>query len=223
MYSTTYLKRHCARVILCLTASLTFASAIAQEPPSAPVAQETTTAVQTAPVVIDGTTLFVLRGVSAYPAEKRAQDTADRIQALAANRAYSPQSLRLEDTQIGTDLLADKQLIMTVLDSDARIEGAHRRVVAQAYLSRIGEAILDFVATAHQTFWFDTLCSPFLQHWLSCFFYGAGTESSGRPVLLWRDATGNGSMDFTFSHSISSGLSTYGACSPVRSACPGQS
>lgn len=144
MYSATRLKYCCAFVILCTAAGLSVAIAFAQEAPPESAAEESTTAIQTVPVVVDGNPLFLVRGVSAYPAERRAQDIADRIIMVAANHAYSSQSLRLEDAPIGTRILADKRLIMTVSDSDARIEGVHRQVLAQAYLSRIGEAIADF-------------------------------------------------------------------------------
>src|SRR5215468_10016507 len=144
MYSATRLKHSCALVILCTAACLCIASAIAQETPPESAAKETTTAIQTAPVVVDGNTLFLVRGVSAYPAERRAQDIANRIKAAAANHAYLQQSLRLEDAPMGSRILADKQLIMTVSDADAQIEGVQRQAVAQAYLVRIGEAIDEF-------------------------------------------------------------------------------
>src|SRR5213596_1774649 len=40
----------------------------------------------TAPVVVDGVTLFRVRGLSAYPADERASVIADRIRAAAADR-----------------------------------------------------------------------------------------------------------------------------------------
>src|SRR5207249_11074654 len=64
--------------------------------------------------------------------------------AVAANRAYVPQGLRLEGEPIGTCVLAGSQLIMIVIDADARLEGVRRPVLAQACLSRIGEAVTDF-------------------------------------------------------------------------------
>lgn len=138
------LKRCCAFLILCTATGLSLASPVGQEQSPDSPAEENQPAVQTAPVIVDGHTLFLVRGLSAYPAEKRAQDIANRIRAVAADHAYSPQSLRLEDAPVGTRILAGTQLIMTVSDSDARMEGVHRQMVAQAYLSRIGEAIIEF-------------------------------------------------------------------------------
>jgi hypothetical protein len=48
--------------------------------------QEAEVSVRLAPVVIDGETLFSVRGASAYPAERRAQEITERILAVAANR-----------------------------------------------------------------------------------------------------------------------------------------
>lgn len=142
--SITRLKYCCTLVILLTVAGLSIPSATGQEPPPESAADEATTGVQTAPVIVDGNALFLVRGVSAYPAERRAQDIANRIRAVAANHAYSSLSLRLEDVPIGTRILADHYYIMTVSDSDAQIESVHRQVVAQAYLSRIGEAVAEF-------------------------------------------------------------------------------
>lgn len=82
--------------------------------------------------------------MAAYPAEKRAQEIADRIRTVAANPAYSPQWLQSREVPLGTQLLADAQPIMTVFDSDARLEGVRRQVLAQAYLRRVGLAIESF-------------------------------------------------------------------------------
>src|SRR6266536_976675 len=145
MFSAKDFRRHCVVLGLCAAVSLTRAAA--QSPSSAgsdPAAEEAATAHQTAPVVVDGVTLFRVTGVSAYPAEKRAQAIADHIRAAAAKRAYAPQALRLEEEPIGTRILAGSQLIMIVIDADARLEGVRRPVLAQACLSRIGEGVTDF-------------------------------------------------------------------------------
>ena len=122
-------------------------SAVAQETSSAssePVVEEDAALVQTAPVVIDGMNLFSVRGVSAYPAEKRAETIAKRIRTLAADRSFSPQSLRLEESPIGTQIMAGKQFVMIVVNADARLEGDDRHVIATVYMKRISEAIDDY-------------------------------------------------------------------------------
>ncbi|HEY7305703.1 MAG TPA: mechanosensitive ion channel family protein [Bryobacteraceae bacterium] len=97
--------------------------------------------VQTADVVIDGETLFSVRGVKAHPAERRAQQIADKIRDLAANSKIGPESLRLEEHPGATWLLAGGQRIMAVLDEDAAIEDISRDPLATLYRARIAHAI----------------------------------------------------------------------------------
>src|SRR5207245_11576324 len=49
----------------------------------------------TAPVVVDGATLFRVRGLSAYPADERASAIADRVRAAAAARGAASDTLRV--------------------------------------------------------------------------------------------------------------------------------
>ena len=107
-------------------------------------AEEVEEGIQTALVVVDGVTLFSVRGVSAYPAQRRADMIAERIRSVAADRNFSPQSLRLEETPVGTRILAGNLAIMTVFDPDAQLEGVSRRVLARVLSARIGEAIQAF-------------------------------------------------------------------------------
>jgi small-conductance mechanosensitive channel len=96
---------------------------------------------QLAPVVVDGVTLFRVRGVTSFPAEQRAQAIADRIVSLAADRTVSPQSLRLVDRPEITYIAAGQLRIMGVVDADARVEGIERALLAKTYATRIGDAI----------------------------------------------------------------------------------
>src|SRR5262245_65238809 len=53
-----------------------------------------------APVVIDGRTLFRVRGTSSFSAERRAAGIAGRIKALAADRAISLDAVRAVEMEI---------------------------------------------------------------------------------------------------------------------------
>jgi small-conductance mechanosensitive channel len=95
-----------------------------------------------APVVIDGETLFSVRGLSTFPAERRAREIAERIRELAEKRDVTTESLTLEDGPGMTWVLDDHgQRVMGVFDEDALIERFDRRLLAQAYRARIAEAI----------------------------------------------------------------------------------
>jgi hypothetical protein len=92
-------------------------------------------------VVIDGETLFSVRGVTAYPAERRAREIEGRIRAVAANQDIPAGSLTLDEKPGVTWIMAAGQRVMGVLDSDAVIEQIDRRRLAELYRTRIAEAI----------------------------------------------------------------------------------
>ena len=98
----------------------------------------------TAPVVLDGYTLFQVRGARSYPAERRAGEIADRIARIAADRRISVDSLIVRETPVASLVVAEDRLLVGVLDADAELEGITRQVVAEAYRRRIGEAIRQF-------------------------------------------------------------------------------
>ena len=128
--------------MLCLLLTLALVSATAQDdnpqPPSTP---EGPAEIQTAPVKLDGAVLFRVRGVSAYPAEQRAQLIAARIKAVAKDRNFDPQDLRLEEAPFSTQIMAGRLAVFSVFDADARLEEVGRQNLARADLLRVQEAI----------------------------------------------------------------------------------
>lgn len=97
-----------------------------------------------APVMIDGATLFQVRGITAYPAEKRAADIAGRIIGIARDPAVSTDSIRVAERPQGSAILAGERHLMTVFDADARIDAIDRPIVAQAYARNIASAIVRY-------------------------------------------------------------------------------
>ena len=110
----------------------------------APTGPEETEEVVVAPVKLDGVALLRVRGISSFPAEKRAALIAGRIEALAADRRFSPSALRVEEAQGASRILAGDQLVLNVTDADAQLEGINRPLLAGVYLQRIGEAIISY-------------------------------------------------------------------------------
>ncbi len=110
---------------------------------SSPVVED---AIPTAPVEIDGTVLFRVRGASALPAEKRAGNIAARIVALARDSAFQPAGVGIEESELGTSIVAGKTTVMVVVEADARVEGVMRRTLATLYQQRIQQAIADYRA-----------------------------------------------------------------------------
>ena len=109
-----------------------------------PAGPEETEEVVVAPVKIDGVALLRVRGISSFPAEKRAALIAGRIEALAADRRFLPTALRVEEAQGASRLMAGDKLVLNVTDADAQLEGINRPLLASVYLQRIGEAISSY-------------------------------------------------------------------------------
>ena len=55
-------------------------------------------------------------------------------------------ALRIDETDVASQILADRHLVMNVYDADAKIEGVPRQVVASLYLARIRSAIMAYRA-----------------------------------------------------------------------------
>jgi small-conductance mechanosensitive channel len=119
------------------------ASAGAAKPVAAipPAPKEVVDDIVVAPVVIDGATLFRVRGVSAFPAESRAETIAARIRQLAADRSVSPDALTVTEIEPGSRIGVGDRLVLVVLSEDAQLEQLDRKTLAGVYVKRIGEAI----------------------------------------------------------------------------------
>ncbi|NWG75426.1 MAG: mechanosensitive ion channel family protein [Rubrivivax sp.] len=94
-----------------------------------------------APVIIDGETLIRVRGIAAFPAERRARAIEERIRAFAADKGLAAESLTLDDKPGNTSIMAGNQRIMAVLDEDAAVEMVGRSRLAELYRNRIAEAV----------------------------------------------------------------------------------
>jgi small-conductance mechanosensitive channel len=112
--------------------------------PQGSTAAEAAAEQPTAPVVLDGVPLFRVRGVSAFPADKRAAGIADRIAAVASDRTTPVDSLVVRETPLGSEVVARGQRLFGVVDADAQLEGVGRQVLADTYRSRVAEAIQRF-------------------------------------------------------------------------------
>lgn len=102
----------------------------------------------TAPVVVDGRVLFRVRGVTAFPAADRAATIAQRIRAVAADAAISPNALHLVAKEHWTEIVAGANSIMGVFDADAAAEGPglSRQALAQIYLNHISSTLQEYRA-----------------------------------------------------------------------------
>jgi len=111
---------------------------------AAPGAEPDLEDVVTAPVVLDGTTLFRVRGISSLPAHERARRIAERIAAVGRDSTFYPDDLRVVEGRTGTEIFAIAQRLMVVTDADAEEERAPRAYVASLYREAIADALERF-------------------------------------------------------------------------------
>ncbi len=97
--------------------------------------------VQKAAVVLDGEPLFRVRGVSAFPAEKRAAAISERVLAAAKDSAYIPGSLTTVEDGGFTKIEARGRMLLAVTEADAAAEGISRQDLVRVLVMRIDEAI----------------------------------------------------------------------------------
>src|SRR5262245_48518515 len=71
-------------------------------------------AFQTSPVTIDGSELFQVRGVQAFPADDRANHIVDSIEKTARNHSISSDAITMVESELTTDIVAGKRVIMSV-------------------------------------------------------------------------------------------------------------
>ncbi|MGK2925455.1 MAG: mechanosensitive ion channel family protein [Lysobacterales bacterium] len=117
----------------------TCAAAMAQDS-----AGEAGEAVQTASVVIDGETLFHLRGVTAFPAAQRAAGVKERIVALAQDASFDVKDLTITAADDRTTIYAGDAVVMNIVDVDAAAEDLERPLLAQINRDRIAESIEEY-------------------------------------------------------------------------------
>lgn len=96
------------------------------------------------PVMVDGRILFHVRGISAYPAEQRADIVSDRIVKIAANEKMSVDDLNIVESAQQTNIVAGNQPVIGLVDADAEMEGITRQMLAVILKIKIAEAIENY-------------------------------------------------------------------------------
>ena len=98
----------------------------------------------TAPIVIDGETLFRVRGTAAYPADQRARAITERIVEVARTPAIEPEAVQSVPGDGATTISARDQFLMIVTEADARVEELDRSLLTRALEERIRRALRDY-------------------------------------------------------------------------------
>jgi len=139
--------RACARVgaflLLgaCFTACFTPGASGAARKPKAEPQPQAPPPVVTAPVTVNGKTIFEVQGVLSFPAQARAAAISTRIQDLSKDGMFRPESVSVADSQAATDIVAGDLIVMSVTDQDANLAGKPRVGLANEYAGDIRSAI----------------------------------------------------------------------------------
>jgi small-conductance mechanosensitive channel len=100
--------------------------------------------VEVAGVEVDGEILFEVRGVAAYPADRRADEIAGRIVAVARDRSVSPEDIVVVDGPNSTEVRAGDLRLMLVVDADGELNRLSRQDLGLAMTRRIREAVTSY-------------------------------------------------------------------------------
>jgi small-conductance mechanosensitive channel len=100
--------------------------------------------IDTAPVEIDGNTLFRVRGASSLAAETRAARIRDRIEAVAADPDIGADAVRAVESEGLTRIMAGDRQLMLLTEADARLEQLSQNELAGVHVARIRQAVADY-------------------------------------------------------------------------------
>lgn len=116
------------------------------EPPAATALDQVEIDQETfvAPVVVDGETLFLLRGSSALPASERAENVANRIIALAEIPHREPIRFTTEVIELGLAILANGKMLTVVTKADAEYEQVDLKVLVALHVEAIEAAVVNY-------------------------------------------------------------------------------
>ena len=97
-----------------------------------------------APIVIDGRTLFSVRGITSYPAQERVKQLRKNFIEAARDLSISAEDIKLVEKEERTAIMAGDKSLMQVFDADADVEGIDRQLLAGVYLAHITKAIKSY-------------------------------------------------------------------------------
>lgn len=79
--------------------------------------------VEVAPVTLDGVELFRVRGISSYPASRRAKEIRERIVEIAKDNSISPESIVQTPVDGSIQISAGKKYLLRIFEADTKLEG----------------------------------------------------------------------------------------------------
>ena len=96
--------------------------------------------IETAPVMVDGETYFVLRGSVSFSAEERAAKVVERIIEAAERNLRGDPKVEIRPSEFGPAIFSEGILVTHVVDADLQLEQVEEPLLAQKYADAIAEA-----------------------------------------------------------------------------------
>jgi small-conductance mechanosensitive channel len=137
--SSSRLLGRAAAAVLLLVAAVPAGYAQTQDGPYPAASQDLE--IETATVSVDGRVLFNVRGISSYPATRRAEVIVQQIRKAAANASITDDRVVIAPGQFGPEIRAGGERIMAVHPVDAQLESVSVDVLALAHRASIVTAI----------------------------------------------------------------------------------
>ncbi|MEA5508399.1 mechanosensitive ion channel family protein [Crocosphaera sp. UHCC 0190] len=107
--------------------------------------QKSTEEKKSYPVVLDGETLFEFHAeISGFPNQDRAAQVSQNLQELADNNSISTDDLKIVNLEGVRVITANKQLVVALIEADAKIENQSLDVLATEYLQKIKIAVNNY-------------------------------------------------------------------------------
>ncbi|SDW25742.1 Mechanosensitive ion channel [Ruegeria halocynthiae] len=132
-----------AMVWLCLLTLPLWAQNATDEEPTA---EEVQSESYKAPVIVDGDTLFYLRGSSALPAPERAERVQQKIIEVAEASNANEVTITFEETEFGIRIFADGVQISIVTDADSVLDQMELNVLSVLHGDAIEQSIESYRA-----------------------------------------------------------------------------
>ncbi len=115
-----------------------FGQTMAQEQPKAEQK------IQSAPVMLHLDTLFqIYTPVGSFSQQERAKAISNRVLKLSEERFLQPDSLRVVENVMSTDITYMDQVVMSITDADAKIANQDRSELAVLYATKIRESVVE--------------------------------------------------------------------------------
>ncbi len=99
-----------------------------------------------APVIVDGDTLFYLRGSSALPAPERVERVQNQIIQIAEASEDDKVEITFQVSDVGTEILANGTFVSIVTEADAELDQMDIRVLTLLHGDAIHDAIVAYRA-----------------------------------------------------------------------------